>query len=128
VAAHAPRATAAPPPTSADGSSLAIALRKYDEGRSAYHAGDYARALAAFQASLELRASPNTQLYIGRCLQRLGKLASAHAALVLAGKQAEDVIITQHDARYKATADAAASEAAALAPRVPHLEVILPPG
>lgn len=114
-------------PAFAGGDEAATAgLEKFNEGRKAYVAQDYAAALAAFKASLALLPSPNTRLYIGRCYRALGKVASAHTALKLAAQEAEDRLTASGEKRYTATRDAANQEAAEIAPKVPFLTVAVP--
>lgn len=103
-----------------------LGVKKFEEGRVAYEKLDYATALAAFSASLELLPSPNTRLYIGRCQRELGRLASAKASLDLAAREAHDRLVTTGEKRFAATEEAAKSEAAALDARVPRLTIVLP--
>jgi hypothetical protein len=113
VAAVAPTARAA-------GSGETNALQLFEEGRRAFDKKDFAAALASFDGSIKLVASPNTRLYIGRCLRELGKTASARTALLRAAAESHDAA-AGGEARYRATEDAARAEAEALAPKIPHL-------
>lgn len=104
----------------------AIALQRFEEGRTAYEAKRYDEALAAFRASLEQQPSPNSRLYIGRCLRELGKTASAFTSLRLAAREAQDRLVASGEKRYAATRDAANQEAAELEARVPYATIAVP--
>ena len=104
----------------------AIALQRFEEGRVAYEAGKLGEALAAFRASIELKPSPNSRLYIGRCLRGLGKTASAFTTLRLAAREAQDRLVASGEKRYAATRDAANLEAAELEPKVPYATIAVP--
>jgi tetratricopeptide (TPR) repeat protein len=106
--------------------TLAAGLKKFEEGRAAYEAGQFEQALVAFKASLELLPSPNTRLYIGRCYRALGKTASAYTALKLAASEAQDRLTASGERRYSATRETANQEAADLEPKVPRLTVAVP--
>jgi hypothetical protein len=119
--------TVAPPSWAAGrDEELAAGLKKFEEGRKAFEAGQFEAALAAFTASLELLPSPNTRLYIGRCYRALGRTASAYTALRLAASEAQDRLIASHEKRYSATRDTANTEASELDAQVPRLTVAVP--
>lgn len=69
---------AAAAPARAD--AVAEARAAFQAGRRHYEARDHAAALAQFERSLEHVASPNTQLYVARCLTELGRDAEAAVA------------------------------------------------
>jgi len=104
------------------------ALAKFDDGRKALEAGDFATALAAFDASNRLLGSPNSVLYMARCYKGLGKTASAYTSFRLAYKQAQDRLVATSDKRYAATRDSAAKEAAEIEADVPKLAIAVPDG
>jgi hypothetical protein len=106
--------------------TLAAGLRKFDEGRKAFEAGQFEEALNDFNASLQLLPSPNTRLYAARCYRALGKVASAYTELKLAAREAQDRLTASGEKRYGATRDAANDEAAQLEARVPRLVVAVP--
>jgi hypothetical protein len=110
----------------ADGTTDALALKQFDEGRAAYEKGDFANALKAFQQSLQNLPSPNTRLYIARCQKGLGKIASASTSYQLAAREAADRLSVTGEKRYSATRDAAQAEAAEIDKSVPHLTIVLP--
>ncbi|HQY60701.1 MAG: hypothetical protein IPF92_10725 [Myxococcales bacterium] len=102
-----------------------VALQTFEEGRKLYVAGQFAPALRSFEASFSVQPSPNTRLYIARCLRGLGKVASASAAFRLAGREAEDRVAATGEQRYVATGKSAALEADQLAARVPRVTLAL---
>jgi hypothetical protein len=110
----------------ADGTTDALALKTFDEGRAAYERADFANALKAFQQSLQNLPSPNTRLYIARCQKGLGKVASAYTSYQLAAREAADRLSVTGEKRYSATRDAAQTEAAEIEKNVPHLTIALP--
>ncbi|HRH00114.1 MAG TPA: hypothetical protein PLR99_27900 [Polyangiaceae bacterium] len=105
--------------------SSGVALQTFEDGRRLYESGQLAPALKSFEASFSVQPSPNTRLYIARCLRGLGKVASAAAAFRLASREAEDRVAATGEQRYAATGKSAASEAEQLAPRVPRVTLAL---
>ena len=97
------------------------ALAKFESGRAAFDARRFDEALAAFAASDELAPSPNSKLYMGRCFRALGRVASAYTSFRMAAREAQDRVNATGERRYKATRDAASSEAAEIEPKVPRL-------
>lgn len=97
------------------------AQRRFDQARTRFEQNDFANALPEFQASLALVRSPNTRLYIGLCLARIGRVGEAYAALALAAQEAADR--APQEARYAATRDLARRELEALTPRIARLAV-----
>lgn len=59
---------------------LEIAHRRFERGRAAYEANDYAAALQEFEAVRVVKPSPALDWNIGRCLDRLERFAEAVAA------------------------------------------------
>lgn len=110
----------------AGSASETVGLAKFEQGKKAYEGKDWAGALTAFQASLELLPSPNTRLYIARCQRELGRIASAHTTYELAIREAKDRIAVTGEKRYAATIEAATDESAQLAPRIPYLTIAVP--
>jgi hypothetical protein len=120
------RAAFGQPADAPTGAANAAGLEKFDEGRRELEAGHFEAALAAFDASNKLIASPNSLLYMARCYKGLGKIASAFTTYRLAARQAQDRLVATADKRYSATRDAAAREAAEIEARVPKLAVMVP--
>jgi hypothetical protein len=117
-AAHAQTPTAAT--TQAEGDPVE-AQRRFDHARALFEQNDFANALPEFQSSLGMFRSPNTRLYIGLCLARIGRLGEAHTALSLAAQEAAE--LAPREARYASTRDLARRELEALTPRVARLAV-----
>jgi hypothetical protein len=67
-------ATAAAGPSKAD---LASAKKHYSDGEKKFNAGDYAGAVAEFQAANEVKGTPQAERYIGLAEDKLGHLQSA---------------------------------------------------
>jgi PEGA domain len=56
---------------------LSSAKRHYDSGQSKFREGDYAGALTDFQIANDIKATPEAERYVGRCLDQLGRLRAA---------------------------------------------------
>lgn len=125
----APSAARAQTPT-AEATPAAVAAQvRFDRARTLYQGDQLAEALPEFRASLELYRSPNTRLYVGLCLQRLGRFAEAFAELSRTASEAGDLVAT--DRRYESARDLARRALADLEPRVAQLAVRVvspPPG
>src|SRR5689334_6627294 len=65
----------------------------------------YAEALQVFQASQELLPSPNTELYMARCLREMGKLDEAYNTFLSTSTDAH--ARSAAEPRFAPTADAA---------------------
>ena len=105
-------------PTATSASAL------FRRGRDLYDNHEYADALAAFQGSLAAENSPNTLLYIGRCLRGLGRVRDAYVAISRAAADANQRAITEP--RFVAAAESARSEAQALVPELAFVTVHIP--
>jgi len=101
--------------------NAAAAQRRFDEGRSRFERQDFAAALPEFRASLALVRSPNTRLYIGLCLMRIGRLGEAYSELVQATQEARE--LASREPRYAATLDLAQRSVTELAPRIARIAV-----
>src|SRR5215471_13193260 len=66
-------------PAAATTKQKADAQKKFDHGRELSAAGRYPEALAEFQASFEIVASPNTHFSIARTLAYMNQFAEAYA-------------------------------------------------
>lgn len=117
-------ATAVASPAAAD---EALALKSFENGRRLFEAHDYAEALRAFETSHDAMPSPNTRLYVARCLREQGKVARAYATFLLVSREAEDRVRATGDKRYVPTQKSAALEAERLKPLVPHVTLRLVP-
>jgi tetratricopeptide (TPR) repeat protein len=108
-------------------SSLALESRAqslYQQGRERFAAGDFEQARVAFQSSLDTVDSPNTRMYLGRTLHRLGRTADAWAMLDRAARDAAARAVTEP--RYAPTREAARAEADELAPLLAWLTLDVP--
>ena len=94
---------------------------RFLKGRQLYAAKKYDAALAELNASLDIVASPNTRLYIGRCLRDMGREVEAYVELGRAAVEAREVV--HEDARYEQAATAAADERAQLQGKLGFVEV-----
>jgi hypothetical protein len=111
AATLAPLSAAAQAPR-ADGPTLSVETRAqglYVTGRDRFHDGDFAGALEDFRRSLDLVDSPNTRMYVGRALRRLGRLPEAFATFDRAARDADRRATVEP--RYAATRDSARAEA-----------------
>jgi hypothetical protein len=97
------------------------AQSRFLKGRALYNAKKYAAALVELTGSLDIVASPNTRLYVGRCLRELGRLVAAYAELGRTAVEAKELL--RDDARYEKAAQAANDERAALVPKLGFVEV-----
>ncbi len=93
----------------------------FQYGRNYYERSRWAEALDAFRRSSDALPSPNTRLYVGRCLRELGRNAEAWFELERAADEAD--ARQPQDPRYARTADTARQESGALADRVAFLVI-----
>lgn len=111
-------------PTAAAQDNTAFAQQRFTRGAGLYEQRDFSRALDEFRASLALYGSPNTRLYVARCLRELGRFDEALPEFERAMREAADRAVT--DPRYNATRDAAQTEMLAIEPRVGRLTITIP--
>ena len=97
------------------------AQSRFIKGRELYNAKKYEAALAQLRASLDIVASPNTRLYIGRCLRDMGRTVEAYVELGRAAVEAKELV--NEDPRYEQAAGAANEERAQLQPKLGFVEV-----
>lgn len=97
------------------------AQSRFVKGRELYNQKKYEAALAEMSASLDIVASPNTRLYVGRCLRELGRTVAAYVELGRTSIEAKE--LTRDDTRYEKAAQAANEERAALASKLGFVEV-----
>ena len=94
---------------------------RFLKGRQLYSTKKYDAALAELNASLDIVASPNTRLYIGRCLRDMGRAVEAYVELGRAAVEARELV--HEDARYEQAATAATDERAQLQAKLGFVEV-----
>ncbi len=91
------------------------------KAKKLYDGAHYTEALEEFRASIEIVASPNTRLYIARCLQQTGHLVAAYVEF---DRTAADAKEHEHeDGRYGKAAQAAGAERDAIKPKIGFLHV-----
>ena len=110
----------------ADQPAPGAALKKFEEGVTAFAANNPAEALQLFQASMELEPSPNTRFKIAKCFLALGRTGSAYSTFRRAAKEAQDRVAATGEQRFAPTQLAAAAEAAQLETQVPRISLVLP--
>src|SRR5258706_5369724 len=87
-----------------------------------HKAGKFDEALPMFRELVQATQSPNARLYVGLCLEQLGKHSEAYKEMAQTVKEAS----LHGDAKYDQTREAAQSELAVLNVRVGKLVVTLP--
>ncbi|MDI1433428.1 tetratricopeptide repeat protein [Polyangium sorediatum] len=73
--AHAQAPAAAATPSAAD---VAEAKKKFEAGSNLFKTGKFEKAIEEFRASYAKVNSPNSHLYVARCLREMGKLVDAY--------------------------------------------------
>ena len=99
----------------------ATAETKFNAGLRLFKAGKVAEALTMFREVAEGNGSPNARLYVGHCLQQLGKYVEAHKAFTAVVKQTTQ----RGDAKYEPTREAALAQLGLLEPRIAKIVVSL---
>ena len=97
----------------------ATAEAKFNSGLRLFKAGKMADALPIFREVVEGNGSPNARLYVGHCLQQLGKYVEAHKAFTAVVKQTTQ----RADTKYEQTREAALAQLGLLEPRVAKVVV-----
>lgn len=112
------------PAVSSAQDNTAFAQQRFTRGTALYDARDFPQALVEFRASIELYGSPNTRLYLARCLRELGRLDESVPEFERAMREAGDR--ARLDPRYVQTRDAAQAELLQVEPRVGRLTLTIP--
>jgi hypothetical protein len=99
----------------------ATAEAKFDKGLRLFKAGKMADALPLFREVADGNGSPNARLYVGHCLQQLGKYVEAHRAFTAVVKQTTQ----RGDTKYEPTREAALAQLGLLEPRIAKIVVSL---
>jgi hypothetical protein len=97
------------------------AQSRFLRGKEKLAKGQHADALAEFSASLDIVASPNTRLYVGRCLRDMGRLVAAYVELGRTEVEAKE--LAREDPRYEKAAQSAHEERAKLEPKLAFINV-----
>jgi hypothetical protein len=97
------------------------AQSRFQRGKEKLAKGDKEGALTEFNASLDIVSSPNTRLYVARCLREMGKVVPAYVELGRTEIEAKELAVD--DPRYAKTAQSAHEERAKLEPKLAFVEV-----
>jgi hypothetical protein len=105
----------------ASASDLGTAKIDFANAQKLFKAGKFADALPLFRAVADSTRSPNARLYVGHCLEQLGKHADAYKVFSLIVKE-----LTEHpEDKYEPTREAAVTELAVLNVKVAKLVISL---
>lgn len=85
-------------------------------GKELYGQNKFDAALAEFTSSFDVVASPNTRLYVARCLREMGKDVQAYNEFGRTAAEARE--LAKSDARYEKAAEAAEQDQKALEPKI----------
>src|SRR5438477_993560 len=99
------------------------AQARFNRGRQLFAAKKYREALAEFEGSHDIVASPNARLFVAHCRRELGELVVAYEEFGRAATEANEHAVG--DPRYAKTAEAAQRERDALAPKLGFLTLTL---
>ncbi len=80
----------------------------FEKGHQLFQAKKYPEALTEFRASFDIVASPNTHLFMARCLREMGRLVEAYVELGRTAVEAKELAV--EDSRYGKAADSATAE------------------
>lgn len=97
------------------------AQSRFLRGKEKFSKGDHAGALTEFNASLDIVASPNARLFVGRCLREMGRLVEAYVELGRTEIEAKE--LAKDDPRYEKAGQSAREERSKLQPRLGFVEV-----
>src|SRR5262245_40998106 len=110
--------TARDPSTPAD---PGVAKAQFANAQRLFKAGRFAEALPLFRELVESTKSPNARLYVGHCLQELGRYVEAHKAFSAVVRE-----INEHpDEKYQPTREAAIAQLAVLNVRLGRVIISL---
>jgi hypothetical protein len=112
--------SAAPALAQTSGEKAAAAQALFDEAMRLVKAGQSAEACPKLEESQRLDAGMATQFRLAECYEKVGKIASAWASFVAVADSAAVARLPEREA-------AARKRVEALAPRVPHLTLTVPP-
>jgi hypothetical protein len=103
-------------PTAATKEQKDSAQSHFLRGKELYGQTKYDAALAEFNASLDVVASPNTRLYLARCLREMNRPVQAYAEFGRTASEAKE--LAKSDSRYEKAAEAAEQDQKALEPKI----------
>lgn len=110
-------------PASASPVQREQAQAKFLKGKDLFNAKKYAEALAEFQGSFDIVASPNARLFIARTLREMNKIVEAYVEFGRTEVEAKELAPT--DARYAKTAESAQTERKELEPKLAFITVTI---
>jgi hypothetical protein len=100
---------------------LGNAKAEFAAAQKLFKAGRFAEALPLFRNVADTTRSPNARLYVGHCLEQVGKVVDAYKVFELIVKE-----ITEHpEEKYEPTREAAMAELAILQVRVAKIVISL---
>lgn len=105
---------------------MAEATKRFFAGQKLYNEKKYEEALAEFRASYAAVPSPNSRLYIARCLRKLGRIGAAYEEYGQVILEAADRVA--QDKKYAATQQAASEERAEIKNQVGMIKLAVPAG
>lgn len=117
-------AQGAQPAPAAD--SVKQATERFFAGQKLYNGKKFEEALAEFRASYAAVPSPNSRLYIARCLRKLGRNGVAYEEYGQVILEAADRVA--EDKKYAATQQAATEERAEIKDQVGMIKLVVPAG
>ena len=97
------------------------AQNRFLKGKTFFAQKKYGPALDEFRASMEIVESPNTRLFVARCLREEGKLVEAYVEFGRTEVEANE--LSAEDPRYKKAGESATSERKAMASRLGFVTV-----
>lgn len=103
-------------PTAATKEQKESAQSHFLRGKELFGQNKFDAALAEFTASLDVVSSPNTRLYLARCLREMNKPVQAYAEFGRTASEARD--LAKSDSRYEKAAEAAEQDQKALEPKI----------
>jgi hypothetical protein len=104
------------PPSAATKEQKDQAQSHFLRGKELYTQNKFDAALAEFTLSLDVVASPNTRLYVARCLREMNRTVQAYNEFGRTSQEARE--LARSDSRYEKAADAAQQDQKALEPKI----------
>jgi hypothetical protein len=97
------------------------AQSRFLRGKERFAKHKFEEALVEFSASLDIVASPNARLYVGRCLRELGRIVPAYVELGRTEVEAKE--LSRDDPRYEKAGQSAHEERAKLEPQLAFINI-----
>lgn len=97
------------------------AQSRFLKGKDKFTKKDYEGAITEFNASLDIIASPNTRLYLGRSLREAGRILEAYVELGRTEVEAKE--LARDDPRYDKAAQSAHEERMKIEPKLAFLNI-----